>query len=41
LTLERERELVVEAKEWIIEKAKGLPVLEQYLANWGDWEPWP
>jgi predicted PolB exonuclease-like 3'-5' exonuclease len=41
LTLEQEHELVVYAKEWIAEKANTLPALNQYLANWGDWKPWP
>lgn len=41
LTLEKEQELVAKAKEWISGKASELPALGQYLANWGDWTPWP
>jgi predicted PolB exonuclease-like 3'-5' exonuclease len=41
LTLEQEQELVAKAKEWIAAKAPEVPALQQYLANWGDWQPWP
>jgi len=41
LTLEQEQELVAKAKEWIAGKAPEMPALQQYLANWGDWQPWP
>ena len=41
LTLEQEQELVAKAKEWIAAKAPEMPALQQYLANWGDWQPWP
>jgi predicted PolB exonuclease-like 3'-5' exonuclease len=41
LTLEAERDVVVRAKAWITEKATEMPCLRQYLANWGDWQPWP
>ena len=41
LTLAQEQELVVKAKEWIVGKAPEMPALQQYLANWGDWQPWP
>jgi predicted PolB exonuclease-like 3'-5' exonuclease len=41
LTLAQEHELVGHAKEWLTAKAAEVPVLRQYLANWGDWEPWP
>jgi predicted PolB exonuclease-like 3'-5' exonuclease len=41
LTLEQEHEKVVLAKKWLENKTAELPALTQYLANWGDWEPWP
>jgi predicted PolB exonuclease-like 3'-5' exonuclease len=41
LTLEQEHILVRRAKAWLEGKAAELPALGQYLANWGDWEPWP
>ncbi|HKI30737.1 MAG TPA: 3'-5' exonuclease [Gemmataceae bacterium] len=41
LTLEQESQLVREAHEWLTAKASELPQLRPYLANWGDWEPWP
>jgi predicted PolB exonuclease-like 3'-5' exonuclease len=41
LTLEREHELVRQARDWLTAKADELPVLRQYLANWGEWQPWP
>jgi predicted PolB exonuclease-like 3'-5' exonuclease len=41
MTLDKERELVVQAKDWIKAKVAELPALSQYLENWGDWEPWP
>jgi predicted PolB exonuclease-like 3'-5' exonuclease len=41
LTLEQEHEVVVRAKAWITERANEMPGLRQYLANWGDWRPWP
>jgi predicted PolB exonuclease-like 3'-5' exonuclease len=41
LTLEQEHRLVREARDWLTAKAAELPALRQYLANWGNWEPWP
>jgi predicted PolB exonuclease-like 3'-5' exonuclease len=41
LTLEREHAVVMEAKEWLGAKRGELPALGTYLANWGDWQPWP
>jgi 3'-5' exonuclease len=41
LTLEREHELVAQAKAWITAKVAEVPALQQYLNNWGDWDPWP
>jgi predicted PolB exonuclease-like 3'-5' exonuclease len=41
LSLEEEQALVIDAKEWISQKATELPALQHYLDNWGDWQPWP
>jgi 3'-5' exonuclease len=41
LALEQEQKLVGQAKEWMVAKSAELPALQQYLANWGDWQPWP
>ncbi len=42
ISLAQEQELVrVDARQWLEAKANELPALHQYLANWGDWDPWP
>jgi len=41
LTLEREQLAVNRAKEWLTQKREEMPALQQYLENWGDWQPWP
>ena len=42
LTLEQEQALVrEEARAWIAAKVGEMPALQQYLDNWGAWEPWP
>lgn len=41
LTLEEEQELVQKGKAFLIDQLAELPGLQQYLDNWGDWEPWP
>jgi predicted PolB exonuclease-like 3'-5' exonuclease len=41
ITLEREHELVLAARDWVARRAEVMPVLAQYLDNWGTWEPWP
>jgi 3'-5' exonuclease len=41
LTLEEEHIAVMKAKEWLEAKTGELPALGEYLANWGDWQPWP
>ncbi len=40
-TLEDEQNLVQRAKAFLVAKAAELPGLNQYLDNWGDWDPWP
>jgi predicted PolB exonuclease-like 3'-5' exonuclease len=41
LTLEQEHVLVLRARAWIESRVAQLPALRQYLANWGEWNPWP
>jgi predicted PolB exonuclease-like 3'-5' exonuclease len=41
LTLEQEQQAVLRAKGWLTGKIPEFPALQQYLENWGDWEPWP
>jgi len=41
VTLEQEHELVQQAKAFLVARVGELPGLQPYLANWGDWEPWP
>jgi predicted PolB exonuclease-like 3'-5' exonuclease len=41
IALAQEQELVARAKEWLTAKSTELPALRKYLANWGDWQPWP
>jgi predicted PolB exonuclease-like 3'-5' exonuclease len=41
ITLEQEHILVRRAKAWLENKTAELPALAQYLANWGEWNPWP
>jgi len=41
LTLEHEQQAVLRAKGWLTGKIAEFPALQQYLENWGDWEPWP
>jgi predicted PolB exonuclease-like 3'-5' exonuclease len=41
LALEREQELVEEARKWLGERGRENPALEKYLENFGSWEPTP
>jgi hypothetical protein len=41
VSLEQEHEAVRHAKEYLESHASEMPALRQYLANWGDWDPWP
>jgi len=39
--LDREQELIEEARGWIEQRAAECPALEKYLAAWGEWQsPW-
>lgn len=41
LSLSREQELVVDAKEWLGQRSEQSPVYARYLDNWGEWtNPW-
>jgi hypothetical protein len=40
-TLEREQEIVANARAFLTAKVAELPALQKYLDNWGDWNPWP
>jgi predicted PolB exonuclease-like 3'-5' exonuclease len=41
LTLEEEHRLSLQAKEFIQGRIEQYPALRQYVANWGEWQPWP
>ncbi|HYV38368.1 MAG TPA: hypothetical protein VE988_21980 [Gemmataceae bacterium] len=41
LTLAREHELVLKAKEFLTARVEQIPALRRYLDSWGDWNPWP
>lgn len=41
LTVDQEKQLVLKAKDWLVERATQDPALQMYLTNWGEWEnPW-
>jgi predicted PolB exonuclease-like 3'-5' exonuclease len=40
IDLETEQQRVAEAHEWIRSQTTSYRHLEQYLQNWGDWQPW-
>lgn len=39
LTLEREQELVDEARQWLEHRRESCSAFDHYLKHWGDWEP--
>jgi 3'-5' exonuclease len=41
LTLEKEHELVLKGKAFLQCQVEQYPTLQQYLDNWGNWNPWP
>jgi predicted PolB exonuclease-like 3'-5' exonuclease len=41
ISLAEEQALVAAGKAFLVDKAAELPALRKYLANWGDWRPWP
>ncbi len=41
LALEREQEIVRDAKNFIEKNRERVPAFSEYIANWGDWAPWP
>jgi 3'-5' exonuclease len=41
ITIVREQDIVKSTKNFLEENQERLPALKEYLANWGDWDPWP
>lgn len=41
LSIEKEQDLVRAAKDFIDSNREKNPAYAYYLANWGDWDPWP
>lgn len=41
LTLPQEQAVVTRARRWLESQVPAFPALQRYLANWGDWQPWP
>ncbi len=41
LKIEKEQEIVREAKAYIEANIEKIPSLQEYYDNWGDWNPWP
>ncbi len=41
LTLAREQEIVAQTRTFIQNNQERIPAFTEYLANWGDWVPWP
>ena len=41
LTIVREQDIVKSTKNFLEDNRERIPALEEYLANWGDWDPWP
>ena len=41
LAIDAERQIVVRAKQWLVDRAEQIPVFAAYLERWGDWDnPW-
>lgn len=41
ITVEREHDVVNQAKKFIIENQERIPAFKEYLDCWGEWIPWP
>jgi predicted PolB exonuclease-like 3'-5' exonuclease len=41
ISLAEEKDLVAQAKTWLVTNSADSPALTRYLENWGDWTPWP
>ncbi len=41
LTIVREQDIVKSTKNFLEDSQERIPALKEYLANWGDWDPWP
>ena len=40
-SIHREQDIVKSAKNFLELNQERIPAIKGYLANWGDWEPWP
>ena len=41
LSLEREKELIAQTRQWLADQQQERPIYASYLENWGDWvNPW-
>ncbi|OHD63597.1 MAG: hypothetical protein A2176_06235 [Spirochaetes bacterium RBG_13_51_14] len=41
ITIVQEQDIVKATKSFLHDNKERIPALNEYLANWGDWEPWP
>jgi len=41
ITIEAEQDIVRATRNFLAENQEKVPAFKGYLANWGDWEPWP
>lgn len=41
ISIDREQEVVKQAREFVTSNQERIPAFKKYLANWGDWDPWP
>jgi len=41
MTINREQDIVRQAKDFIAGNIERIPALKEYHENWGDWVPWP
>ena len=41
LPLEREQALVAEVRQWLVDRSEEIEALQEYLDNFGDWDPTP
>ncbi len=41
ITLQREKQLIADTRQWLEERQEATPIYATYLQNWGDWaNPW-
>lgn len=41
ITISREQDIVAGAKDFLEANRGRIPALNEYIDNWGDWDPWP